>query len=422
MISFEPFIPYILPIVLLCLLFMITRSVNIQRRAPIDILLLVWIFTFISHMLVTTSGFMALYPSSLTANLIITVAVWAFSLGYMMFPVARYAIEYQSEDSRHESKRSIQLDIVILALSIAVLIWLISFSRDLSASAYRDYSLFIVRHQINYGGFDWGPVGHASLAVTSAAVYMISRYRRSNIRSKLITYCVVACAAAIAALLTQRTSLLMLIVAAVFTMSANRVPNIRWLTISAATLILGFIALGVALGKVGHADSSILTNIKAGLQSALFYFLSPLSAFANSEIWMNAPMNGAYILRLYNLVLSSLGLLNTDTPSLVMQFVYVPNPTNVYTAFYTMVSDFGRFYPILALAYGLIYGAVFALPNTVPVRALRGFMFYPLIMTFFSGQFAELTSQWLQIALATAIIHIAYLATEGRLYRKAALR
>jgi hypothetical protein len=138
----------------------------------------------------------------------------------------------------------------------------------------------------------------------------------------------------------------------------------------------------------------------------VYYFITPLSAFDASRVWEASTYDAGYVLRFFQEVLSRIGLDAGAQKELVMPFINVPVPTNVYTFGYVAFSDFGFLFPIYFMLVGLLVGFTFALPRRIPsVRVLQGFCYYPIIMTLYQDQFLTIMSTWVQIILVLGICH-----------------
>ena len=248
---------------------------------------------------------------------------------------------------------------------------------------------------------------YASLSVTVFSVYMLTATKGESLAARFPIILAVISALTIAVVSTQRTSLFMLLIALTFAPSRGPLPSLKVFGILGSVLITAFLGLGFIVGKVGSEDASLGEILTIGMESFLLYFLTPLSAFDSSAIWNNVAGDGGYSLRFFFSVFSRLGLYSGEIKPLVMEFTWVPLPTNVYTFAYVSIADFGGFYLLYHAIIGALLAAVFSLPRAIlSVRVLQGFCYYPLFMTLYQDQFITITSTWVQTLILIGICHV----------------
>lgn len=400
---------YLVPIFLLVLLTTASGIIPSQARAPVTLICAVWIGVFVLHYAVTATNVIDVYPSSLRANSLVAFAIIAFSAGVFATSAVAQHLKLGSSKPRSTGRGNTRLmDWLLLTYSSIVTVWTISVFGSISAISGNDYSFTAVRRAVNYGGAEWGIVSHFGLSVTVAAVFLSVRMPR-DMAGRVPIFGVVVCAAIISILSTARTTFFCLVIGLIFASTWGTIPRPRRMFIAGTVLLVSFLATGLALNKIGGASLGLLSVAKAGLNSIGFYMLSPLSAFSASEPWEMRSVGAPETLRFFVAVASALGLTSTPVPPLVQPFIFVPNPTNVYTFAQLAYRDFGWYAACYFAFLGGVYGLLFSLPRHITsVRVLVGFSFYPLVLSFFHDQFLTLASQWIQIAAAAILLAAIY--------------
>lgn len=152
------------------------------------------------------------------------------------------------------------------------------------------------------------------------------------------------------------------------------------------------------------------------IQTLATYTYSPLIALgeiipSSSEYWGENTFRFIYALG-YNL-----GLSNIEPIQLILDYSYVPTPTNVYTAIYIFYKDFGIIGVILgAFAYGIIYSILYNLfsKNRLLSTVLYISILPPLFLTFFAEGVFTAFSFYLQVSFYTFLIGLIYARRKRR--------
>lgn len=406
---------------LLLLIAVVPAAKRPAQNAPILVLLLLWVFVFSAHGIVAAFQIVPLFPTDIFPNLLITLAVLTIALSFMFWRnvfcrtmgTHNARIEILSElDGEQGIPRWIQWTITVFAfLAFALMNWK---AAQISGTSNVLGSMQFLRTQLNYEGASWGLVGYLGLPVTVLAVYMVAISKGQQFNARLPSFLIVLFALGIAVLSTQRTSIFMLLIGLTFATSRRGLPNLRTLSILAAILITAFFSIGFLVGKVGQEGVKIGEVLLLGVDSFLLYFFTPLSAFGSSEIWNNAANTGDFSFRFFLSVLQRLGLYSGEIQELVMEFIWVPLPTNVYTFAFVSIYDFGPFFMMYHFLIGTGLGFVFALPRRkISIRVLQGFSYYALLMTLFQDQFATITSTWIQVLIVLVICDLLTSSRKG---------
>ncbi len=400
---------YLAPTVLLLAFWLFATPSPCGRTAPLKVLIGVWVVVFGVHYLIAAFQPVDLYPSSLTANLLVVGAVVAFGLGFRAVLALRKTPPRREPPRQAAGPPGLAIDLAIMIYAILVVVWALTAAGELTGDLLSRTGLQIVRTQVNYRGADWGLVAYLGVSVAVAAVYLNVRNRGASLIRRAPGLVVVICAVGLCVLFTQRTSLFLLVIGLVFATSARTMPGRRTLLSMLAALVLMFLVVGLLVGKGGTADLSASSSLLLGLRALLSYFVFPLTALDQSQVWVDPAMDGAFTLRFPLAVLDAVGLSEQPPPGLVQPFIRVPALTNVYTVVHAPLSDFGPVYLVYFLGIGGLLGLVFSAPRENDmVRTLQGFCIYPVALSFFQDQFLTIASTWVQILALTCGLHLLY--------------
>ncbi len=113
--------------------------------------------------------------------------------------------------------------------------------------------------------------------------------------------------------------------------------------VATVTILLHFI-------RMASSDESTLSSV-LGL-----YVYSPILAFSKLSVISDGNA-GEYTFRFIYAVLNKIGLSETEPAQTILEYAYVPVPTNVYTVMQPFFQDFS----LLGVAFGaIVYGLIFA--------------------------------------------------------------
>jgi len=201
-------------------------------------------------------------------------------------------------------------------------------------------------------------------------------------------------------LATGRTFIFLLFIAIAFMcLVQQRVRPAQLVFGSLAFFAIGFFGLGVLVNKVGDGNDN--TAALTAIDAFALYSLSGLAAFDMSQAMPSGLDWGLNVFRSPIAVAKSLGFDVTVLP-LVKEYVFVPEPTNVYTVMLPYVRDFS--WPGLILFFGLFgrmhsslyWRAKLGNPRCV---VFYGLSVYPLLMQFFQDQYLSLLTTWAQLGV-----------------------
>ena len=207
-----------------------------------------------------------------------------------------------------------------------------------------------------------------------------------------------AIAIAYAMLATGRTFIFLLFIAIAFiALVQRRVRPMQLVLGSAAFVGVGFFGLGMLVNKVG--DGMDNTAALTALDAFALYLLSGLAAFDLVHATPAALDWGLNVLRSPIAVARALGF-DVQVLPLVKDYVFVPEPTNIYTVMLPYVRDFS--WPGLLFffaLFGRMHGSLYLRAKLGDPRCvvLYGLSVYPLLMQFFQDQYLSLLTTWVQL-------------------------
>ncbi|TQD32394.1 O-antigen polymerase [Rhodobacter capsulatus] len=406
------FFAYLTPLVVLIFSLVIFYNAEAMKNSVAFVLVSLWAVAFLSHGVVSFYQIVPIYPSGLVANLFLSGAVlslsWSFVFWRKVLSYARGADYFNGGCHARELVPQVSNLILPISCFFSALVFLAMYMSAVRISGTYNVigSLGAIRVALNYGGASWGGVDYFALPVLIIGIYLLVVARENN--SKSIIYFIPAIfSIAISVVSTQRSSIFMTLIAIAFSLSERETPKIKTIAVGAVVLTATFISMGLTVGKISGDDDGILSAIEFGLNSMCLYFLTPISAFNDSEIYWNSSADLGYSLRFPMVVLDALGLYSGEISNKIQPFINVPMPTNVYTFGYISISDFGSLFPVYYFLLGAILAIIFSLPRRiVAFRVLQGISFYPVLMTVFQDQFAILTSLWIQVLVSVFICHL----------------
>jgi oligosaccharide repeat unit polymerase len=175
-----------------------------------------------------------------------------------------------------------------------------------------------------------------------------------------------------------------------------------------AALLLVYFAIGSALDKLSLGNSLGDDSLAGALQTFSVYMLGGVTAFdqvsGTVDMWA---LSGENTFRTFFAVLSSMGF-NVEVVRKVKEYIFIPEPTNVYSVFYPYANDFGLIGAVLMMfVLGAMHGVLRrgALRGDPRFVILNGFALYPLAMQFFQDQYVSLLTIWIiLLAIVFAVI------------------
>jgi oligosaccharide repeat unit polymerase len=199
-----------------------------------------------------------------------------------------------------------------------------------------------------------------------------------------------------------------LLLAAVYA-ACRRGRSFRAITSVAAVVFVVFVILGVLTYKLPTTSEGPLGVLGQGMVSLRQYFLGPLPAFSIT-VANGSPLEmGANTLRTIRAILAALGL-DVHVSSLVLPFVLVPYPTNLYTVYMPYYLDFGIYVlPVAQFLFGMLHGLLYARYRSsnsgIGDVLLFGLSLYALVFQWGGDFYFSLLSTWMQFVIFASILN-----------------
>jgi oligosaccharide repeat unit polymerase len=407
------YIAYAMPISLLLVLYIFVKHLKSINYSPARVLLALWIFIFLFHGLTSATQYIPLYPLGFRGGMLITLSVICLAVSFVfwrfIFDSYSRKIEFTSRIAdraivRATLPRIFVLSVALLGTFTIVAMYLTAVSivgtYDILSSMQK------LRNQIIYSGRDFGFLEYFSTLLQVSAVYIYIISRSDPRIGKILPIYLVLTAMISAFLLTQRTSMFMILIAVAFSTRGGKAPSLKTLTLLASGLLCLFVAMGFSTGKIGSSQGGLSFLLMSSQEKLLVYLLTPVSAFDQSAIWNFDQQAGSYSLRFFQAIAVKTGIASLDLQPLIMKFIAVPALTNVYTFAYVPIHDFGMAFPIYYFVIGGVLAFVLALrPSAPAIQALQGFAYYPILLSFYQDQIVTLTSTWIQIGIILFVLH-----------------
>lgn len=344
-----------------------------------------------------------LFPLSMHTKVLVLAAVTAFCIGAglstrWLAPARNAASTQLGGQWRTTIFRPLLFWVALLGLPLFLLK-----AQDLAESASYTESFYVNLRIALTGELDdaqtFGALAYLiPVSFSSAFVELAASHRRWFEGRGWIS---LALASTYAVMATGRTYVFLLLITLAFIALIQKratLAQIGLLAIGSATA--AFIGLGMLANKIG-VDSPNTYALTASDAVAL-YLLSGLTAFDYSTA---QPANlewGANMFRSLLAILSAIGI-DVQVPPLVKPYVYIPEPTNVYTVFSPYFRDFGWLGVVLTFgALGSAQALLFQYAkSTLAPRAVifASLSAYPLLMQFFQDQYFSLLTTWTTFAL-----------------------
>lgn len=417
-------ISYFFPVAFLSIVLFLIYNRKESFRNPAIFIMFLWIVILVMHGIFSYIQFIPLYPSYFTSNVLAIMSVLAFAGSFLIaraifssqhIPQSGPLIEHPYDQmiefrpSQKQKRRDIWLDWAMIGFSIFVLYRMYQTASNIIGTRDVFSQLQMLRSELNYGEADWGLVEYGMILVIVSATYIGARNYSLGIKADIRSYILLILALSISVISSQRTSILFVLVSFFFARSRLGVPPVKSLVVSSIIFIISFIFLGFLLGKVGNKNSNFIDAAQSGWESFVFYILSPLSAFSHTEIWNQNWEHAGLTTRFFLNIFKYLGFTDEGGGTLVLPFVYIPLPTNVYSFSYVAIADFGFFFILYFVVIGIMLGFEFSFGRKrIFHRSLQAFLYYPIIMSVFSDQFFTIFSQWVQIIFWLLVLQYVY--------------
>jgi len=338
----------------------------------------------------------------------------------LLFTVKPPAHKLTPEDG-YKTGRLVRSKLLLLAQIIVIAFIPAAYSRAIALSG--GFNIFSIggyislRASMTDGGQNFGYISYLaflSYVITSLSVYLM-RFSIAGIFRASISIAVSLFYVYIG---TGRTLGLFLITSIIVPLIILRSIRTRWLIITAGLIAALFIFIALMTAKGISSEATIAENFISFTENLQSYTVAPLLAL--NKLIQSAPKIefGNNMFRIIFAISNFIGLSDHPPVPLIRNFVFVPNPTNVYTVYDVYFRDFWYFGmifpPLFLLGHWWIYRRaqvqggrwIFIYASTV----------YALIMQFFQDQYFSLASSWIQlIAWYMLFVKSSTLITKNRL-------
>jgi oligosaccharide repeat unit polymerase len=251
------------------------------------------------------------------------------------------------------------------------------------------------------------------IAYFSMAIHLIEYwgFKYKSIFNLLFTLTSVVIALAIAVLHTGRTHILFVLIIIIFIGFLAKRINYFFALIMSVIFIIGIFSLyAIILNKGGSFESGVLDNSYVLKDIIVHYIVSPLPALTiliNSAGYYQFPDNILTSLVPY---FNKLGFAMREI-STVRDFVDVPLPTNIYTAYDVYYLDLGLIGVILfQFIAGLWHGFLYAKIATNKVNLLSVVLFvffmFPLIIQYSGDYYVIGIRAWIYITIMSLFLEL----------------
>lgn len=264
-----------------------------------------------------------------------------------------------------------------------------------------------VRSEIIYGEMDIGPTKYlVAFSVVSMGIAYYLHGIMPSTKTKLLLLLSGAIALVYNLLYTGRTSIFLVLAVLLGVRSFFIQKNpFKVLLYIALIFILLFSVMGILYEKGGSTSDTPGLNAQNTAVFAGLYLVGPLHGL-NHHIQKNEPSDysGEHTLNFFLRMGENIGLMPKQKPrEIVEAYVFMPYPTNVYTAFRVYLRDFGVVYlGLMFFVFGCLHSFLFQRARVT--REMRyvlyyAFLLFPLLLSFFRDQYMTVFSSWLKIIL-----------------------
>jgi oligosaccharide repeat unit polymerase len=362
---------------------------------PFQIYFLVWLPILVAHYL-SRETFVAVPVDYLL--LILT----AKALALLLLIVVRTRLSDQVNVNRHPYF-SIRKDLIAIAQALVCLAAPFAYLRAKELAGGENIFTVVgyitLRSAMTEGGGQIGFLAYffiLSYAVTSLTLLAYKKNAASLSQLMLSS----AVSLFYVYVSTGRTHLLLLVSLTLIPLIMLDTVRLRGLLIALSLTGATFVLIATMTAKGISVEAGLLENVMTLAENLRAYTVAPFVAMSGL-IEADRPLEwGANTFRFVISILHASGMIETPPPALIREYVFVPDPTNVYTVYDAYFRDFsylGIFIPpsLLTIHWWLYSRARRAGGKWIFYYAAS---VYPLATQFFQDQYFSLLSIWIQLA------------------------
>jgi oligosaccharide repeat unit polymerase len=199
---------------------------------------------------------------------------------------------------------------------------------------------------------------------------------------------------------TGRTHLLLLVSLTLIPLIMLDFVRLKGLLIALSSTCATFVLIATMTAKGVSLEAGFLENAASLAENLRAYTVAPFVAMSEL-VHADRPLEwGANTFRFVLSVLHSSGVSEKPPPALIREYVFVPDPTNVYTVYDVYFRDFSYFGILIPPSLLAFHWWLYSRAR----RVGGGWVFYyaasvyPLATQFFQDQYFSLLSIWIQLA------------------------
>jgi oligosaccharide repeat unit polymerase len=373
---------------------------------------LIWLIVVLLHFVLRFTLLPGLFPMSTEVQLVYFSGSFLFSL--MSYWATKLFSPKQNPDydsseiiTKKDFQISLNLRLLFLMILIVGLPFYIQAAYQMFLASKIDDFLVGLKYELSYGEETFGPLKY--LMGLSFVVFSINYYsyykekNRINFWVLLINVLITLSYAVFAAGRTYYVVMIALYLGINYSM--NQRLQLKKYLLFITFFLLFFMSLGLFMGKGGNVDNNLKENLRESGEYTATYLVTSLSAFDNQMHDHNIPSsNGSQTMRFFEVIGQKMNLVPyKQTHDLVLPFIFVPYPTNVYTYYSPYFSDFGVLYALIMLSlFSFLHTYLYikaTTGNQFSFKIYYSFLLYPLLLSFFNDQYMSLFSTWLQCIL-----------------------
>jgi oligosaccharide repeat unit polymerase len=310
-----------------------------------------------------------------------------------------------------DAKAALRFRNILFCIVIVILPFYVHTAYSIATSGPVNDPAYNLRYSLSEGERGFGVLAYG-VTVALFLVIVESIFFDARRKSRLVVAALVG--AVFCVLLTGRTFILALLICVVFPLILNgKVRPSRGLLALLCVFLPLFYVYSVTLGKDGGGGvDSMLDVFKLYLYGGLFAFDKLAQSLLPHE-------HGAHLFRVFFLAANIFDP-PVEVAPLVDDYVFLPEPTNVYTVFGKAFRDFGSMGVVIYMLFvGMCHGFIYrrAGRGSVYYRILLVYSFFVLLMQFFQDQYLGILSTWIQVIALTCLFAVFTRGRRARAYR-----
>jgi oligosaccharide repeat unit polymerase len=380
---------------------------------PVSLFTLLWASLLTSERILKFTLLDELEMLSVDTYMVVFFTVLFFSLGGLLskflFVETKDEIQVQNLTDRYPYLKNFGGTWISLFLLIGLIglpLYIKSILSIQQQSANENF-LVAIRSELIYGEMDIGPTKYlVAFSVVSLGLAFFLNSIFPTKKHRILFFIALSIALVYNLLYTGRTSIFLVlsVLLGVRSFFIRKNP-VRTLFKLVLVFVLLFSILGILYEKGGSTDEEAGLNFSTTTEFAGLYLVGPIHGLNHYVVKEEkSDFSGEHTLNFFLRLGESIGLSRVNkTADIVESYVFMPYPTNVYTAFRVYLRDFGMGYLCLMFFFfGFIHSFIYEKAvRTLNIRHVLyyAFLLFPLLLSFFRDQYMTVFSSWLKIVL-----------------------